>query len=225
MGLFDGKAVLVTGAASGIGLAAAELFAAEGAVVYRADRAEGAPVALDVTREEDWRRVVAEIPRLDVVVHSAGIATGAAIEECELAEWERTIAVNLTGSFLVLKHTMPLLRRNAAGGSVVLIGSSSGTKAAAGAAAYCVSKAGVAMLARCAALEGKEGKVRVNWLSPAGVVTPMWAELPETPDRNRPALERMAFPDEVAEAILFLASDASRGMTGSELRFDAGYTI
>ncbi|MFO0284515.1 MAG: SDR family NAD(P)-dependent oxidoreductase [Acidobacteriota bacterium] len=225
MGVLAGKAALVTGAASGIGLAAADLLEAEGALVYRADRVEGAGVSLDVACEEDWRRVVAEIPRLDVVVHSAGIATWGGIEECELGEWERTIGVNLTGSFLALKHTMPLLRRNAGGGSVVLIGSASGTKAAAGAAAYCVSKAGVAMLARCAALEGKEGKVRVNWLSPGGVVTPMWKELPEAPDRNRPVLERMAFPDEVAEAILFLVSDGSAGMTGAELRYDGGYTI
>jgi 2-keto-3-deoxy-L-fuconate dehydrogenase len=107
----------------------------------------------------------------------------------------------------------------------VLIGSASGSKAAAGAAAYCASKAGLAMLARCAALEAKESKVRVNWIAPAGVVTPMWKDLPELPDRSRPALERMAFPDEVAEAILFLCGDSSSGMTGSELRFDAGYTI
>lgn len=222
---FKGKAALVTGAASGIGLSTADLLEDSGAVVYRADVVAGSPISLDVTREEDWARVVAEIPRLDVFVHSAGIATGAAIEDCDLETWKRTLEVNLTGAFLGLKHVMPLLRQNAAGGSVVLIGSASGAKAAAGAAAYCCSKAGLAMLARCAALEGKEGQVRVNWIAPAGVVTPMWKQLPELPDRSKPALERMAFPDEVAEAILFLCGDGSAGMTGSELRFDAGYTI
>ena len=193
--------------------------------MYRADIAAGAAVQLDVRREEDWVRVVAEIPRLDLFVHSAGIATGAPIEACELGDWQRTLDVNLTGAFLGLKHVLPLLKRNVNGGSVVLIGSASGTKAAAGAAAYCCSKVALGMLAKCAALEAKDAKVRVNWIAPAGVVTPMWKDLPELPDRSKPALERMAFPDEVAEAILFLCGDSSSGMTGSELRFDAGYTI
>lgn len=219
------KAALVTGAASGIGMAVADLLESLGAKVYRADVAVGAEVALDVRSEADWRRVVAEIPRLDVLVHSAGIATAGMVEQCELEEWQRTIEVNLTGAFLGLKHVLPLLKANVGGGSVVLVGSASGTKAAAGAAAYCCSKAGLEMLARCAALEVKEAQVRVNVFSPAGVVTPMWKELPEAPDRSRPALERMAFPDEVAEAIVFLCGDGASGMTGANLRFDAGYTI
>ncbi|MBM3758917.1 MAG: SDR family oxidoreductase [Acidobacteria bacterium] len=220
-----GKAALVTGAASGIGRSTADLLESFGALVYRADVAEGAGLRLDVTSEGDWQRVVAEIPRLDVLVHSAGIATGAAIEACSVEEWRRTIDVNLTGAFLGLKHMLPLMRQNADGGSVVLIGSASGVKAAAGAAAYCCSKAGLVMLAQCAALEAKDGKIRVNVISPAGVVTPMWKELPEVPDRGKNPLERMAFPDEVAEAVLFLCGDAAGGMTGADLRFDAGYTI
>ena len=196
-----------------------------GALVYRADIAEGAALRLDVTREEDWVKLMAGIPKLDVFVHSAGIATAGMIEGCEAEVWRRTLEVNLTGAFMGLKHVMPLLRMNVDGGSVVLIGSASGSKAAVGAAAYCCSKAGISMLVRCAALEGKAGKVRVNSISPAGVVTPMWKDLPEGQERSKHPLERMAYPDEVAEAIMFLCGDGSAGMTGSELRFDAGYTI
>jgi len=225
MSRLAGKAALVTGAASGIGLATADLLEAAGALVYRADMAAGAQMALDVTREESWVEAVAGIPRLDIYIHSAGIASVGMIESFDVAEWRRVLDVNLTGAFLGLKHVLPLLRKNMDGGSVILIGSASGSKAAAGAGAYCASKAGLGMLARVAALEAKEGKVRVNWISPAGVVTPMWKDLPELPERSKNPLERMAFPDEVAEAILFLAGDSAGGMTGAELRFDAGYTI
>ncbi len=222
---FVGKSVLVTGAASGIGQATADVFAEAGAKVYRADIAPGVEIALDVTKESDWKRVVAGMPRLDVFIHSAGISTSTPIEICTIEEWRRTIDVNLTGAFLGLKHVLPKLKANADGGSVVLIGSASGTKAAAGASAYCSSKAGLGMLARCAALETKDSKVRVNCISPAAVVTPMWKVLPEVPDRAKNPLERMAFPDEIAEAILFLAGQGSGGMTGADLMFDAGYTI
>src|SRR5689334_8955303 len=96
----SGKAVLVTGAASGIGLATAALLEDAGALVYRADIAGGVALHLDVTNEEDWKRAVGEIPRLDAFVHSAGIATIGAIEGCELETWRRTLEVNLTGAFL-----------------------------------------------------------------------------------------------------------------------------
>ncbi len=126
----------------------------------------------------------------------------------------------------------------------MLIGSASGTKAPAGAAAYACSKAAVAMLAKVAALEMKARKIRVNLLSPAGVVTPMWQTMGFFQDLVRETgsemaayaalggaepekhpLERMAFAGEIAEAVLFLLGDASRGITGHELRVDAGYTI
>ncbi len=223
--MIQGKYALVTGAASGIGQAVADMLEREGAHVYRAD-VQGDGLRLDVTREEDWVKAVAAMERVDVYVHSAGIATVAAVEECALQEWERTLQVNLTGAFLGLKHVLPVMRRNAEGGSVVLIGSASGTKAAAGAAAYCVSKAGLAMLAKVAALEAKGAGVRVNVLSPAGVVTPMWKELPaEEADMSKPALERMASVEEVAEVVRFLVSEGTRGMTGAEVRYDGGYTL
>lgn len=219
------KVALVTGAASGIGLATADLLEREGALVYRADIAVGAGVHLDVTEEASWVAAMSQISKLDIFVHSAGVASVASIEECSLEDWRRVLGVNLDGAFLGLKHVLPLLRRNLEGGSVILIGSASGTKPAAGAAAYCSSKAALGMLARCAALEAKDANVRVNWIGPAGVVTPMWKELPELPDRSKHPLQRMAFPDEVAEAILFLAGDAAAGITGTELRLDAGYTL
>jgi NAD(P)-dependent dehydrogenase (short-subunit alcohol dehydrogenase family) len=225
MGSLANKAALVTGAASGIGLATADLLEREGALVYRADIASGAGVHLDVTDEASWVAALSQIPKVDIFVHSAGIASVGLIEGCSLEDWRRVLAVNLDGAFLGLKHVMPLLRKNLAGGSVILIGSASGVKPAVGAAAYCSSKAALGMLAKCAALEAKDANVRVNWISPAGVVTPMWKDLPELPDRSKHPLQRMAFPDEVAEAILFLAGDGAAGITGAELRLDAGYTL
>ncbi len=225
MGSLAHKAALVTGAASGIGLATADLLEREGAHVYRADIASGAGVHLDVTDEGSWVTALLQIPKLDIFVHSAGIASVSLIEGCSFEDWRRVLAVNLDGAFLGLKHVLPMMRKNPGGGSVILIGSASGIKPAAGAAAYCSSKAALGMLAKCAALEAKDANVRVNWISPAGVVTPMWKDLPEVPDRSKHPLHRMAFPDEVAEAILFLAGDGAAGITGTELRLDAGYTL
>ena len=126
------------------------------------------------------------------------------------------------------------------GGAIVLIGSASGTKPVAGAAAYCASKAGLTMLTKVAALEAKPLGIRVNCLSPAGVATPMWktmdffSRFPTEAeawqalggiDPEKSALERMAFPLEIAQAVLFLCGPAAAGITGIDLAVDAGYTL
>lgn len=184
---------------------------------------------------------VSRFEQVDGIVHAAGISAGSPIVETPAEEWRRVLRVNLDGSFFALKHGLPKVVE---GGSVVLLGSASGTKASAGAAAYCVSKAGVAMLARVAALEAKARKGRVNVVSPAGVVTDMWKTMAffrdlveETgsemgafaalggAEPEKHPLERMAFAGEVAEAVLFLLGDGSRRITGHELRVDAGYTV
>ena len=235
------KTALVTGAASGIGRAVAEALAAAGASVIGADLQDGATVKLDVSSEPDWQRVMNDIERLDIVVACAGIAHAQPLLETDLTDWRRVMAVNLDGAFLTIKHAARVMTE---GGSIVLLGSASGVKPAPGAAAYCCSKAALGMLVKSAALELKHKAIRVNSVSPAGVVTPMWKKQPfwdglvkehggedgawqalGGADPAQPALHRMALPVEVAQAVLFLASSGSAHMTGADIAFNAGYTL
>jgi NAD(P)-dependent dehydrogenase (short-subunit alcohol dehydrogenase family) len=257
---FSGRVALVTGAASGIGAATAALLAGEGATVYCADvngqgageqaaalvRAGAAAVAvsLDVTMEASWAEVVGRAVRdqggLDVLVNSAGISHAAPLADLSLSDWRRVFAVNVDGTFLGLKHAVPVLAARA--GNVVNVSSVSGVRAAAGAAAYSTSKAAVAMLTRAAAKECRERSlpVRVNAVAPAGVTTPLWRTMPFFQDLVRElgseaaAFDTMAGPEgrdrfataeDVARAILFLASDDARTITGVELVVDRGYVL
>jgi NAD(P)-dependent dehydrogenase (short-subunit alcohol dehydrogenase family) len=232
-----GKVAVVTGAASGIGQAVVQLLRDEGATVVGADVADGADAKLDITSEADWDRVVNPLPQLDLLVHSAGISQASPLASTTLDDWRRVLAVNLDAAFLAVRAA---LRKMQSGSSIVLIGSASGTKAVSGAAAYCCSKAGVRMLAKAAALEAKPLGIRVNCLSPAGVATPLWTKMDffkDFPneeaawaalggiDPAKPALDRMAFAPEIAQAVLFLCSPAAGGITGIDLPVDAGYTI
>jgi meso-butanediol dehydrogenase/(S,S)-butanediol dehydrogenase/diacetyl reductase len=162
-----GKVALVTGAASGIGLAVTRLFREEGATVIAADLDEAAGVRLDVTSESDWEALFQTIDRLDILAASAGISEARPIAEMRLADWRRVMAVNLDGAFLGLRYAIPVMSKRSQG-SIVLVSSASGIRAAAGASAYCASKAGVRMLTRAAALECKPRGIRVNCVSPAG---------------------------------------------------------
>jgi len=252
-----GRVALVTGAGSGIGAAVAHLLTAQGAIVFCADINElGArttarsisaspaplPLRLDVREDAAWAAAMAAIQethgRLDVLVHCAGISAASPLPETTLAEWHRVLAVNLDGSFLAVAHGMRAMRRS--GGAIVLLGSASGIRAAAGAAAYCTSKAAVRMLVQVAAKECREGKlpIRINLVSPGGVRTPMWREMPYfrdlvaqhgSEDAAFAALAgptgRFAEPGEVAQAAVFLVSDAARHITGIELPVDGGYLL
>jgi len=248
-----GKKTLVTGAASGIGKAVVAAFLQEGAEVIGADKdfpvagsaieGGGSAFWLDVTKESDWERLFQQISNLDVLVACAGISEATPIPETSLADWRRVMGVNLDGAFLSVKYGVKAMQANR-GGAIVLVSSASGIKASAGASAYCASKAGLRMLAKTAALEFKSQAIRVNCVSPGGVVTPMWKKMPfwqalveehgseegawdalGGADPVRPSLQRMAFPEEVAAAIVFLGCDESAHITGTDLVVDGGYSL
>lgn len=252
----EGAIALVTGAASGIGAACARFLAAAGAVVYCADRdragveavagaigdGRGVGLALDVADEPGWDAAMATIRArhraLSVLVHAAGVSAASALVETSLREWRRVLAVNLDGAFLATRHGVQAMREH--GGAIVLIGSASGIRPAAGAAAYSTSKAGLAMLARTAAKECRDAglPIRVNVVSPGGVRTPMWRAMPffqalvaehGSEDAAYAALAGggppFAEPEDVARVVLFLVSDAARHVTGVELPMDGGFVL
>jgi NAD(P)-dependent dehydrogenase (short-subunit alcohol dehydrogenase family) len=197
-GRVAGKVALVTGAASGIGRATAQILAAEGAQVAVADvNHEGAravvneigqtggraiALALDVTSETTWQSALEtlldEFGRLNIAVNNAGLSAASPIEQTSLAEWRRLMAVNLDGVFLGTKYAILAMRRGK-GGSIVNVSSASGVKASPGASAYCASKAAVIQFTKTAALEcAQRGDgIRINTILPAGVATPLWKEM------------------------------------------------
>ena len=236
-GRLTGKTVLITGGARGQGAAHAERLGREGAKVFACDvlheeggalagrlRSDGLDVTyrgLDVTEATAWPALVAEIGRIDVLVNNAGIIHVAPITEQGREAWDATLAVNLTGAMLGIQAVVPTMRSR--GGSVINIASIFGVVGAPGYAAYCASKAGLIALTKVAALELAADNVRVNVLVPGGVSTPMnehersGGVIPDTP------LRRRAHPSEISGAVVFLASEDSSFVTGSELVVDGGY--
>jgi NAD(P)-dependent dehydrogenase (short-subunit alcohol dehydrogenase family) len=170
--------------------------------------------------------------RIDVLVNSAGIGTSEPILEATLEGWRRVTGVNLDGTFLGVRHVAPVMA--AAGrGSIINISTILGKVGLPGAAAYCASKGGVAMLTKAVALELAGAGVRVNSVHPGFIETPMVATaFRQSENENemrdvivsRHALGRLGVPREIADAIVFLASDESSFMTGSEVVVDGGYT-
>jgi NAD(P)-dependent dehydrogenase (short-subunit alcohol dehydrogenase family) len=190
----------------------------------------------DVTDERRWSEVVTATAErfggLDVLVNSAGVGGGQPLLEATLEDWRRVTAINLDGTFLGVRHAAPVMAR-AGRGSIVNLSSILGKVGFPGAAAYCASKGGVAMLTKAAALELAALGVRVNSVHPGFIETPMVVNaFRETENENeirdlvvsRHALGRLGVPREVADAVVFLASDESSFMTGSELVVDGGYT-
>jgi 3(or 17)beta-hydroxysteroid dehydrogenase len=251
MGRLDGKVALITGGASGIGLATARLFADEGARVVLADRDKsraGAALttlaqrvrffALDVTREEEWIAVTdgvaAEFGRIDVVVNSAGVSLLKDIEATTLAEWRDLMAVNLDGTFLGCKHAVRVMK-DRGGGAIVNMSSVAGLVGAGNLAAYSASKGGVRLLTKSVALHcARRGyNIRCNSVHPSFAETPMLQSMiaaARDPQKLEASyvkaapLGRLAQPIEVARTILFLASDESAFTTGAELVVDGGLT-
>jgi len=239
MGRLRDKVILITGAAGAVGSALAEAAVQAGGLVLATDLAgcPGMDHALDVTSEDDWRRVIEDIDRaagrLDGLVNAAGIVTMGSVEDIDFATWRRVMAVNLDGTFLGCKYTLALLRRN--GGSIVNISSVSGLVGGHNLAAYNASKGGVRLLTKSVALHGARLKpqVRCNSIHPAFLEGPMAdAIIAQTRNPER-ARERMAAevplgrfgrPAEVAEMCVYLLSDEAAFVTGAEFVIDGGLT-
>jgi NAD(P)-dependent dehydrogenase (short-subunit alcohol dehydrogenase family) len=234
----EGRIVLVTGAAGTLGSVISAEIAEAGGVPVRSDLPgrPGMDLALDVTDESDWIAATEEIGRrhgrLDGLVNNAGLVSIGDVEQTSFAEWRRVMAVNADGVFLGCKHAMGLLARGMAP-SIVNISSVSGLVGGANLAAYNASKGAVRLLTKSVALSGarKTPRVRCNSVHPAfveGDMVDAIAAAARDPRRARERmtaeipLGRMAQPLEVAEAVVWLLSDASSFTTGSELVIDGG---
>ena len=253
-GRVAGKVALVTGAASGIGRACAEILAREGASVVLTDvQASGEDVAAgivkaggkarfvghDVTSESEWKSIVAGIEkaegRLDVLVNNAGIAVAGLIHELSLDQWRHQMAVNVDGVFLGVKTALPLMRKGKAG-SIINISSIAGLRGAANLSAYCTSKGAVRLFTKSVAIEcaAMQDGIRCNSVHPGLIETPIWGQV--VPGSNEPMdldaaaalrvpLRRKGWPEDIAKVVLFLASDDSGYMTGEEVVVDGGMTV
>lgn len=250
-GRIDGKVVIISGAARGQGAAEARLFAREGARLVLGDVLEeplgklsaelesgGTEVLArvhDVTEEPAWMELVAaaeaRFGRVDALVNNAGIVAPAGIEDTTRELWDRVVAVNQTGTWLGMKAAVPALRR-AEGGSIVNVSSIYGLIGSGGSAAYHGTKGAVRLLTKTAALEYASVGIRVNSIHPGYIDTPMLREAaPSVPEDQVAALGAGAVPlgrlgvaDDIAWGALYLVSDESSYVTGSELVIDGGVT-
>jgi meso-butanediol dehydrogenase/(S,S)-butanediol dehydrogenase/diacetyl reductase len=231
---FAGRRALVTGGASGIGAATVALLRAEGAEVVAVDLspAEGV-VAGDVTDPASVSGFVADavasLGGLDLLVNVAGVVRFSRIEHLTVDDWDRHLAVNLTGPMLVSQAAVPHLV--ATRGGIVTVASVAGLKGQAYTSAYSASKGGVVVLMKSLALELADRGVRVNCVCPGGVNTPLIGPAsasipadadPKLLDRLQSVIPDLVRPEEVAEAVAYLASDAARMITGTALVIDGG---
>jgi dihydroanticapsin dehydrogenase len=248
----EGKVALITGGAGAIGAATARRFAAEGATVVVGDRdgdraaivaeslrdggTEALALAVDVSSEASVADLVARTTdaygRIDILFTCAGILVSGSVTETSLADWQRTLDVNLTGPFLASRHVVPVMISNG-GGSIIHMSSTAGLVGETSIAAYCASKGGVLMLARQMALDYARQGVRVNVICPGWIDTPFndpAIEAAGGKDALQPFVDqvvpfgRQGSPEEVADVVAFLASDDARLMTGSVVTVDGGLT-
>ena len=238
MSRLKGKVAIITGAASGIGEATADLFRAEGATVVAADRTEGVDIVqVDAGSEADVERLieqtVADHGGVDIVFANAGISGGlAGIFEQSSADWEEILRVNLIGPWLAIKYAAPHMKERG-GGSIICTASVAGLRAGAGGAAYSASKAGVVNLVKVAAVQLCDSNIRVNAICPGLIETGMTqgiydmaraAGKQEMIGQLNP-LRRGGEPSEIAHAALFLASDESSYVNGHAMVVDGGLSV
>lgn len=252
MGRVEGKTAIVTGASQGLGRAAAEMLAREGACVVLTDvrEAEGAQtreaivagggkavfVRHDVASEDDWGAVIKaaneHFGRLDVLVNNAGVLFSSKIEETPLEKWRWLMSVNCDGVFLGTKHAIGAMKDR--GGSIINLSSVAGLVGLPDISAYCASKGAVALFTRAAALECAQAgyPIRVNSIHPGGIWTPMLETFvgkrgDAAADAAAAAMHPIGHagePDDIAYGVVYLASDESKFVTGAELVIDGGYT-
>jgi cyclopentanol dehydrogenase len=249
MARLAGKVALISGGARGQGATEARLFVREGASVVFGDvlddqgkkveaeiRASGGQatyVHLDVTREADWRAAVATAVqaygKLNVLVNNAGILFRSKIEDTSEADWDRIMAVNVKGVFLGTKCALPAMRQ-AGGGSIINISSTAGLVGSPGeTAAYTATKGAVRLFTKATAIQHAKDNIRCNSVHPGPIVTDMIKDTLEKREAWEQRLRRLPMgragtPEEVAYGVLYLASDESSYMTGSELVIDGGTT-
>jgi NAD(P)-dependent dehydrogenase (short-subunit alcohol dehydrogenase family) len=252
MGRLQGKIALITGAASGIGSACAVRFAEEGALIIGFDLSPNADdswkAAIQVSPESyleagdvrDEERIsdvldagVATFGHIDVVVNSAGIAAGGPIHLVPTEDWDRVMDVNLKGTFLICKHVIPKMLEQGKG-SIINIASIEGIEGFEGGSVYNASKAGVILLTKNMAMDYARRGIRVNSICPGFISTPLAAqtvlENEILKDFRGPLVDsillgRPGYPQEVANAALFLASEEASHITGHTLVVDGGFTV
>lgn len=250
MNRVSGKVAIVTGAASGLGRAISLLLSREGAKVVATDVNEGGGKATldaikatgnealfirhDVSKEKEWeeatKATLDRFGRLDVLVNCAGVFVAASIKELTLEKWRWAMSVNLDGVFLGIKYASDAMVRTG-GGSIINMSSAGGIVGTSDSSAYNASKGGVRLLTKAAAIEfskaGHDYNIRVNSVHPGVIETPMTAPLIASGGKEMMGwlpLGHFGEPDDVAYGVLYLASDESKFMTGSELVIDGGWT-
>ncbi len=236
MGKLDGKIALITGGARGQGAAEAQLFVGEGATVVLTDVLDEAGERTagelgadylhhDVSSEDDWARVVAEIGerhgRIDVLVNNAGILHASSLVKYQTADWDRVIAINQTGVFFGMRAVAPGMIANG-GGSIVNISSVAGLEGVYGSMAYSASKWAVRGMTKVASQELAQHGVRVNSVHPGIINTDMTSDFPKERMLRAVPMGREAEATEVGQVVLFLASDDSSYCTGQEFVVDGG---